>query len=79
MPISPNNNQKGNSENSNKNLHLPPKTFSGKIFNIILEYRESKLFKWVSKNPEVAVVIVAIWGMAIIIFFLWFLFSRVAR
>jgi hypothetical protein len=79
MSIYPDNNSKDSSEISNKNIHLPPKSFSAKIFNIIMEYRESKLFKWVSGHPEIAMILVAVWGMSIIIVFLWFLFTRVVR
>ena len=50
---------------------------SSKIFNIILEYRESGLFQWIKRHPEISIGIVALWGMFIIVFFLWFIFHMI--
>ncbi len=48
---------------------------SSRIFTIIMEYRESRFFQWIKLHPEVSIGIVALWGMLIIVFFLWFIFS----
>lgn len=50
---------------------------SSKVFNIILEYRESRLFQWIKRHPEISIGIVALWGMLIIVFFLWFIFYMI--
>jgi hypothetical protein len=43
-----------------------------KVFNLLIDYKDSRLFKWISTHPEVSLVIVGLWGMLIIVFFLWF-------
>lgn len=48
---------------------------SSKVFTIIMEYRDSSLFKWIKLHPEISIGIVALWGMLIIVFLLWFIFS----
>jgi len=44
-----------------------------------MEYRESRLFQWIKLHPEISIGIVALWGMLIIVFFLWFIFSMAPR
>ncbi len=52
---------------------------SSKIFTIIMEYRDSSLFKWIKLHPEISIGIVALWGMFIIVFLIWFIFSMSPR
>lgn len=52
---------------------------SSRVFTIIMEYRESRLFQWIKLHPEISIGIVALWGMLIIVFFLWFIFSMAPR
>lgn len=68
-----------NGQSSPPTRRLSPKkaNSSTKIFNLIMEYRESRLFQWIKLHPEISIGIVALWGMLIIIFFLWFIFSMV--
>ncbi len=52
------------------------KNFSSAIFNIIMEYRDSRVYQWVNRHPEVSIAIVGFWGMLIIIMFLYFVISK---
>jgi hypothetical protein len=51
-------------------------SLSSNIFNLIMEYRDSKIYKWINLHPEVSIAIVGFWGMLIIIMFLWFVIAR---
>ena len=46
-----------------------------KIFAIIIQYKETSLFKWVYNHPGIAMGIVALWGILIVIMFMWFVIS----
>jgi hypothetical protein len=65
----------GQSSSPTRRLASKKANSSTKIFNLIMEYRESRLFQWIKLHPEISIGIVALWGMLIIIFFLWFIFS----
>jgi hypothetical protein len=52
---------------------------SSKIFNLILKYKDSKFFKWISEHHTLAIVLVAMWGLLIVIFTLWFIISNIMR
>ncbi len=44
---------------------------SSKVFNLILKYRETAVFRWVNKNHVLSLVIVTMWGMLIVGAFLF--------
>jgi hypothetical protein len=52
---------------------------NSRLFMLIMEYRESKFYQWIKKHPEVAIAIVGLWGMLILIMFLWFVITRVVQ
>jgi len=52
---------------------------SSKIFNLILRYRESALFRWVNKNYVLSLVIVTLWGMLIVGAFLFMVIYHVMQ
>lgn len=54
-------------------------SFSIKIFNLILRYKESKFFVWVHKNYVLSLVIVTMWGMLLVGAFLFFVIAQVLR
>ncbi len=57
-----------------------PKTrLSMRVFNLILEYKESRFFKWVDRHYMLSMLLVALWGMVIIIMFLWFVIANVMK
>ncbi len=57
-----------------------PKTrLSTRVFNLILEYKESRLFQWVNRHYMLSMLLVALWGMVIIIMFLWFVIANVVK
>lgn len=58
--------------------HKNKKT-SNSVFSIIMEYRETGLYQWINRHPEVSIALVGLWGMAIILFFLWFVIFRIAQ
>ncbi len=55
------------------------KTFSTALFEIIMEYKDSKLYQLVSRHPEISIAVVGVWGMGIIVLFLWFVFTRMVQ
>lgn len=57
----------------------PKDSFAFRVFNLILQYKETKTFQWVSRHPEISIGLIGLWGMLIVIFFLWFVFSRIVR
>ena len=46
------------------------------VFDIIIQYRNSRVFKWVYDHPGLAMGIVALWGMLIVIMFILFVMIR---
>ncbi len=52
------------------------KTTFDHVFDIIIQYRNSRLFRWVHNHPGLAMAIVALWGMLIIIMFILFVMIR---
>ncbi len=50
-------------------------TLFDKVFTLIIQYKETALFKWVYDHPGIAMGIVALWGVCIIIMFMWFVIS----
>jgi hypothetical protein len=55
------------------------KTFATALFEIIMEYRDSKIYQWVKRHPEISLAVVGLWGMGIIVLFLWFVITRVVQ
>ncbi|HON77677.1 MAG TPA: hypothetical protein PK544_04245 [Spirochaetota bacterium] len=73
-------NNAGTKVNTSKKPQLKGKEkLSTKIFRLLLEYRDSRLFQWVSKNHVLAMALVALWGMLIIGMFLWFVIANVVK
>jgi hypothetical protein len=54
-------------------------TLAAKMFNLIFQYRESKMFVWISNHHTFSLVMVAVWGLVILGFFLWFIFSNIIQ
>ncbi|TAL38032.1 MAG: hypothetical protein EPN93_05055 [Spirochaetes bacterium] len=52
---------------------------SSRLLYLIMQYRESRFYRWISTHPEVSIAIVGLWGMSIIIMFLWFVVTRVVQ
>lgn len=63
-----------NSKDKKRNKQNKSTTFD-KIFTIIIQYKDTSLFKWVYNHPGIAMGIVALWGILIIIMFMWFVIS----
>lgn len=73
-------NNAGDKVNTSKKPQLKGKErFSIKVFRFLLEYRDSALFQWVSRNHVLSMAIVALWGMFIIGMFLWFVIANVVK
>lgn len=54
-------------------------SISIKIFNLILRFKESKLFQWVNRNYVLSLVIVTMWGMVLVGGFLFFVIYNVLQ
>jgi hypothetical protein len=52
---------------------------SSRLLYLIMQYRESRLYRWISTHPEISIAIVGLWGMSILIMFLWFVVTRVVQ
>jgi hypothetical protein len=50
--------------------------FSLKIINFIIRYKNSKAFEWIGNHQGLAMSFLVLWGILILIVFLWFIFSR---
>ena len=50
-------------------------TLFDKVFTLIIQYKETSLFKWVYNHPGIAMGIVALWGILIVVMFMWFVIS----
>lgn len=50
--------------------------FSFKIINFILRYKDSKTFAWIGNHHDLAMLFLVLWGILILIIFLWYIFSR---
>lgn len=50
-------------------------TLFDKVFTIIIQYKETSIFKWVYNHPGIAMGLVALWGILIVGMFLWFVIS----
>jgi hypothetical protein len=55
------------------------KKISNSVFSIIMEYRETRLYQWINRHPEISIALVGLWGMFIILLFLWFVIFRIAH
>jgi hypothetical protein len=44
-----------------------------------MEYRETRLYQWINRHPEISIALVGLWGMIIILLFLWFVIFRIAH
>lgn len=42
---------------------------------LIIQYKETALFKWVYNHPGIAMGLVALWGILIVVMFMWFVIS----
>mgnify|MGYP001024865133 CR=1 FL=1 len=61
---------------TNKNKKSKKKsTLFDRVFALIIQYKETALFKWVYNHPGIAMSIVALWGIVIIVMFMWFMIS----
>lgn len=59
--------------------YLKEEKVSTKVFKLILEHKNSKIFSWVSKNQSLALILVALWGLFIVVMFFWFILSNVIK
>ena len=50
--------------------------FSYKIINSIMKHKNKKIFEWISNHQNLSMFFVVLWGMLILVVFLWFIFTR---
>lgn len=60
---------------SRKKKSKKKSTLFDKVFTIIIQYKETSLFKWVYNHPGIAMGLVALWGILIVVMFMWFVIS----
>jgi hypothetical protein len=49
---------------------------SYKIINSIMKHKNKKMFEWISNHQNLSMSFIVLWGMLILIIFLWFIFTR---
>lgn len=50
-------------------------TLFDKVFTLIIQYKETSVFRWVYNHPGLAMGLVALWGILIVVMFMWFIIS----
>ncbi|MGQ9843485.1 MAG: hypothetical protein ACUVRK_07945 [Spirochaetota bacterium] len=50
-------------------------TLFDKVFTLIIQYKETSVFRWVYNHPGLAMGLVALWGILIVVMFMWFVIS----
>jgi len=53
--------------------------FASKVFNLILAYKNSKIFQMINRHQGLAIVLLVLWGMLIMGMFMWFVVSHALR
>ncbi len=79
MSDAPGTNPQENSQPAGGRPNLNKTNSTSRLLYLIMQYRESRLYRWISTHPEISIAIVALWGMSIIILFLWFVITRVVQ
>jgi len=60
---------------SKKKKSKKKSTLFDKVFTLIIQYKETFLFRWVYNHPGIAMGLVALWGILIVVMFMWFVIS----
>jgi hypothetical protein len=63
------------SANDKKRKTNKKATLFDKVFTVIIQYKETSLFRWIYNHPGIAMGAVALWGIIIIVMFMWFVIS----